>query len=95
MRGDENPCISGRIGRYSEGLREYGEASRWLSSHMEERALSGERVISASTQSRTYPRDRTCSEEGCRTRLSIYNESEYCSLHHRAVTPRTRGRKIA
>jgi len=62
---------------------------------MEERALSGERVISASSQSRTYPYGRTCSEDGCRTRLSIYNESEYCSLHHRAVTPRTRGRKIA
>jgi hypothetical protein len=62
---------------------------------MEERALSGERVISASTQSRTYATGRVCAEEGCKTRLSIYNESDYCSLHHRAVTPRTRGRKIA
>jgi hypothetical protein len=62
---------------------------------MEERALSGERVISASTQSRTYAVGRVCAEDGCSTRLSIYNESDYCSLHHRAVTPRTRGRKIA
>jgi hypothetical protein len=62
---------------------------------MEERALSGERVISASTQSRTYAPGRICNEDGCKTRLSIYNESDYCSLHHRAVTPRTRGRKIA
>lgn len=95
MRGDKNPFILGQFDRYSEGSWEYGEASRWLSQDMEERALSGERVISASTQSRTYPRDRTCSEDGCRTHLSIYNESDYCSLHHRAVTPRTRGRKIA
>lgn len=62
---------------------------------MEERALSGERVISASAQSRTYGTGRVCAEDGCSTRLSIYNESDYCSLHHRAVTPRTRGRKIA
>jgi hypothetical protein len=62
---------------------------------MEQRVLSGERVISASTQSRQYPRGRICGEDGCKTRLSIYNESEYCAVHHRAVTPRTRGRKIA
>lgn len=62
---------------------------------MEERALSGDRIIGASTQSRQFPRGRICAEDDCTTRLSIYNESEYCSLHHRAVTPRIRGRKIA
>jgi len=29
----------------------------------------------------TYPRGRFCLEEGCDTRLSIYNQSDYCSLH--------------
>lgn len=62
---------------------------------MEERVLSGDRIIGASIQSRTFPAGRICAEEDCTTRLSIYNENEYCSLHHRAVTPRIRGRKIA
>jgi hypothetical protein len=62
---------------------------------MEERALSGDRIIGASTQSRQFARGRICAEDDCTTRLSIYNESEHCSLHHRAVTPRIRGRKIA
>ena len=62
---------------------------------MEERAVSGDRIIGASVQSRTFPAGRVCAEDDCTTRLSIYNESDYCSLHHRAVTPRIRGRKIA
>lgn len=71
------------------------QAARVVGRVMEERALSGDRIIGASTQSRTFPRGRICAEDDCTTRLSIYNEGEYCSLHHRAVTPRIRGRKIA
>lgn len=69
--------------------------ARLVGAVMEERALSGDRIIGASTQSRTYPRGRICAEDDCTTRLSIYNDGEYCSLHHRAITPRIRGRKIA
>lgn len=38
---------------------------------------------------------RICSEEGCQTRLSIYNDGSFCSVHAPMSTPRTRGRKIA
>ncbi|QYG94632.1 hypothetical protein HC251_20785 [Iamia sp. SCSIO 61187] len=38
---------------------------------------------------------RVCAEEGCETRLSVYNDAEHCSLHHPTVLLRTRGRHIA
>ncbi len=38
---------------------------------------------------------RVCAEEGCETRLSVYNDTEHCSLHHPTVMLRTRGRNIA
>ena len=35
---------------------------------------------------RRFPPGRLCADYGCDTRLSVYNDSEYCSLHgHRAV----------
>jgi hypothetical protein len=45
--------------------------------------------------SRAFGSGRTCREPGCGTRLSIYNQGRYCSLHEPMVVPRTRGRKIA
>jgi hypothetical protein len=38
---------------------------------------------------------RVCREAECQTRLSIYNDGPYCSVHAPMVTPRTRGKKIA
>jgi hypothetical protein len=38
---------------------------------------------------------RVCAEEGCDTRLSVYNDADHCSLHHPTVLLRTRGRHIA
>ncbi|MBW3610420.1 MAG: hypothetical protein M3N37_09300 [Actinomycetota bacterium] len=38
---------------------------------------------------------RVCREEDCHTRLSIYNDGPFCSVHEPMSTPRTRGRKIA
>jgi len=45
--------------------------------------------------SRTFPRNRVCGADECETRLSIYNESDFCYLHSPQVAPRVRGRKIA
>jgi hypothetical protein len=45
--------------------------------------------------SRTFPRGRVCAEEGCGTRLSIYNDSCFCSRHAPRAAPRMRGKKIA
>lgn len=44
---------------------------------------------------RTGEGPRTCAEEGCETRLSVYNDADHCSLHHADVVLRTRGRHIA
>lgn len=62
---------------------------------MDEGALSGEKVSSYDHPAKQYPKGRTCGEPGCPTRLSIYNDGEYCSLHLPVEAPRLRGRKIA
>lgn len=38
---------------------------------------------------------RICQDEECETRLSIYNDGSFCSVHAPMSTPRTRGKKIA
>ncbi|CAN5211943.1 hypothetical protein BH24ACT1_BH24ACT1_07940 [soil metagenome] len=38
---------------------------------------------------------RICGEDDCQTRLSIYNDGSFCSVHAPMSTPRTRGKKIA
>ena len=43
---------------------------------------------------RTFPRGRLCAEYRCDTRLSVYNDSEYCALHGHQVAPRVRGRVL-
>ena len=43
---------------------------------------------------RTFPRGRLCADYRCNTRLSVYNDSEYCALHGHQVTPRLRGKAI-
>jgi hypothetical protein len=45
--------------------------------------------------SRTFARGRVCCDEGCETRLSIYNEGHFCYQHEPRATPRMRGRKVA
>lgn len=41
---------------------------------------------------RRFPSGRLCADPGCSTRLSIYNESDYCSLHLKSWM-RIRGKK--
>jgi len=45
--------------------------------------------------SRAFARGRVCAEDGCETRLSIYNDGSYCYHHEPQATPRMRGKKIA
>ena len=40
-----------------------------------------------------FAQGRVCAECDCTTQLSVYNESEYCSLHLVGLAPRVRGRK--
>ena len=42
--------------------------------------------------SRRYPPGRVCGYHGCGTRLSVYNESFFCSLHTPGGSPPVRGK---
>lgn len=59
------------------------------------RSIGGSAFTGPSRPSRTFARGRVCREDGCKTKLSIYNESDFCFLHEPQVTPRMRGKKIA
>jgi hypothetical protein len=37
---------------------------------------------------------RVCEEPDCETRLSVYNEQDFCSLHAVMVVPRMRGKVL-
>ncbi len=52
-------------------------------------------INGADRPSPVFGTDRVCGEDGCGTRLSIYNDSAWCSLHAPMEVPRTRGKKIA
>jgi hypothetical protein len=58
------------------------------------RGIAADRLTA---RAKTYAGDRTCGEEGCATRLSIYNRTDRCWVHeppHRYVVhPGGRPRK--
>ena len=59
-------------------------------------SVSGEAFTGGSERaSKAFAKDRTCKEQDCSARLSMYNPGSYCSLHEPMTVPRTRGRKIA
>jgi hypothetical protein len=55
-------------------------------------SVQGERFTSVE---RNLPRaegGRVCLEPGCPTRLSVYNDQDFCALHAPMVVPRMRGK---
>ena len=58
-------------------------------------SIGGSGFTGTGRPSRTFPRGRVCANDECETRLSIYNDSAYCSNHQPQIAPRMRGRKIA
>jgi hypothetical protein len=44
-------------------------------------------------RNRVWSKDRTCAEDGCITRISIYNRSRYCWMHEPVRYYIPRGRK--
>ena len=44
--------------------------------------------------SRAVEGERTCSEPGCSTRLSVYNAGSYCWQHADIVFPNYRGKRL-
>jgi hypothetical protein len=61
---------------------------------MDESALHGSRITSTERSSRRYRTGRVCKEDGCSTKLSVYNDGIFCSLHAPMIVPRTRGKKL-
>ena len=64
---------------------------------MREEALSlrGETVRPLPRRNRQWSSGRMCAEEGCVTRISIYNRSKYCWAHEPLHYYIARGRKKA
>ena len=62
---------------------------------MEETSVVGYRFSSEEGSVRRFANGRVCSEEECTTRLSIYNDGDFCARHEPMTTLRTRGVKIA
>ena len=62
---------------------------------MSDRALAGHPIAGNERPSKSFGRNRVCSERGCDTRLSMYNNGKYCYQHEPMSVPRTRGKKIA
>jgi hypothetical protein len=62
---------------------------------IDESALLGSRITSTEGSTRRYRSGRVCREVGCETKLSVYNDAAFCSLHAPMVVPRTRGKKLA
>ena len=56
--------------------------------------VQGERFTSVERGSPLAPGDRVCAEDGCLTRLSVYNDLDHCSLHAPMVVPRMRGKVL-
>lgn len=61
---------------------------------IEESALLGSRITSTEGSTRRYRTGRVCREDACQTKLSVYNDGAFCSLHAPMVVPRTRGKKL-
>ena len=62
---------------------------------MSEHAIGARPLSGTDRPSRHFSSDRVCREPNCGTRLSIYNNGRFCSMHEPMAVPRTRGRKIA
>jgi hypothetical protein len=55
--------------------------------------LRGSSVQALPKRNRVWSKDRTCAEDGCITRISIYNRSRYCWMHEPVRYYIPRGRK--
>jgi hypothetical protein len=62
---------------------------------MDDTSIVGYRFSSEEGSVPRFPTGRVCEEAGCTTRLSIYNDGDFCARHEPMTTMRTRGVKIA
>lgn len=52
-------------------------------------SVGGSKLENPDFSPRRFAPGRTCSEPGCETVLSIYNETDYCALHQLEVVSRS------
>jgi hypothetical protein len=57
-------------------------------------AVGGEVYNDHDRPPRRFSPGRVCTEHDCGVYVSIYNESDYCSLHEVKMAPRFRGKKV-
>ncbi|MPY93078.1 MAG: hypothetical protein GEV08_08435 [Acidimicrobiia bacterium] len=62
---------------------------------MDETSIAGSRFSSEEGTVKHFSTGRVCSHDSCGTRLSIYNDGDFCAAHEPMTTMRTRGVKIA
>jgi hypothetical protein len=62
---------------------------------MSEGSVGGFPLTGNDRPSRAFKSGRTCTQPGCGTKLSMYNQGKFCYLHEPMAVPRTRGKKIA
>jgi hypothetical protein len=55
--------------------------------------LRGASVQSLPRRNRVWTKDRRCAHEGCITKISIYNRSDFCWMHEPVRYYIARGRK--
>ena len=60
---------------------------------MADTSYKGARVRELDKPNRTYEKDRTCSADGCATKLSIYNKWDYCWQHEPVHSYVPRGKR--
>jgi hypothetical protein len=57
----------------------------------EMQAIRGVRPRELPRPNRTYSQGRVCAQEGCDTRLSVYNKAQHCWAHKPVSYPVVRG----
>ena len=56
--------------------------------------MKGTRPGHLPAPSKPNEESRKCAEPGCKTTLSVYNQSEHCWQHSEAVFPNYRGKRL-
>lgn len=87
--------VGGRSGAWRNEDLDRGLIGMGDRSESGEASVGGTLFAGRGRPARTFPSGRVCSEQGCTTALSIYNDGEHCYLHETEKAPRLRGRKIA
>jgi hypothetical protein len=89
--------VSGRFKLVWENRpdREEPGHRRRLGEVMNDTSVVGYRFDSEEGSVRRFANGRVCANGECSTRLSIYNDGDFCARHEPMTTLRTRGVKIA